>query len=86
MHDSTAIETLRRHAVRVDLETAAPRLLEAIDPDVSLVLIGEATRGTLEFYRIRADLARALIRKRGFNMIAVEAEPVRPFMNHSAAA
>lgn len=61
MHDATIIETVRRHAIRVDLESAAQRLLEAIEPNASLVLIGEATHGTLEFYRIRADLTRALI-------------------------
>lgn len=74
MHDPTATETLRRHVIPLDLESAAPRLLEAIDPDVSLVLIGEATHGTLEFYRIRADLTRALIQQRGFNLVAVEAD------------
>ncbi len=74
MHDTSAIDTVRRYAVPVDLESAAQRLLEAIDPDVSLVLIGEATHGTLEFYRIRADLTRALIRQRGFNVVAVEAD------------
>ena len=68
MHDATVIETVRRHAVPVDLESAAQRLLEAIDPSVSMVLIGEATHGTQEFYRIRADLTRALIRQRGFNV------------------
>ena len=45
MHDTAAIDMVRRHAVPVDLEPAAQRLLEAIDPNVSLVLIGEATHG-----------------------------------------
>ena len=58
MDDTAIIDTVRRHAVPVNLESAAQRLLEAIDPHVSLVLIGEATHGTLEFYRIRADLTR----------------------------
>ena len=56
------------------LNRAAQRLLEAIDPAASLVLIGEATHGTQEFYRIRADLTRALIQQRGFNLVAVEAD------------
>ena len=38
------------------------------------MLIGEATHGTREFYRIRADLTRALIRQRGFDLVAVEAD------------
>jgi erythromycin esterase-like protein len=74
MHQTAVIEAIRRHAVSVDLESAAQRLLEAIDPDISLVLIGEATHGTQEFYRIRADLTRALIRQRGFNVVAAEAD------------
>jgi erythromycin esterase-like protein len=74
MHDAAIVEAVRRHAVPVDLETAAARLLDTIDPEVSVVLIGEATHGTREFYRIRADLTRALIRQRGFDIVAVEAD------------
>ena len=74
MRDGAVIDIVRRHAVPLDLETAAQRLLDAIDPDASLVLIGEATHGTHEFYRIRADLTRALIEHRGFTVVAVEAD------------
>jgi hypothetical protein len=45
MNDAVSIEPAA-HAVGRP-QTAAPRLLEAIDPHVSLVLIGEATHGTL---------------------------------------
>ena len=45
-----------------------------IDPAATVVLIGEATHGTQEFYRIRADMTRALIEKRGFGIVAVEAD------------
>ncbi len=48
-------------------------LLDAIG-DASLVLIGEASHGTHEFYRTRAELTKALITQRGFNVIAVEAD------------
>jgi erythromycin esterase-like protein len=74
MRDDAVVEIVRRHAVRVDLEMAGQRLLAAIDPRVSLVLIGEATHGTHEFYRIRADLTRALIQQRGFTCVAAEAD------------
>ena len=74
MHDDAVVNAIRRHAVPADIESAAQRLLELIDPSVAIVLIGEATHGTLEFYRIRADLTRALIRQRGFNLVAVEAD------------
>lgn len=39
-----------------------------------LVLIGEATHGTSEFYRIRAEITRRLIEREGFAFVAVEAD------------
>ena len=41
--------------------------------DSRLVLLGEATHGTVEFYDMRARITRELIEKKGFNIIAVEA-------------
>lgn len=71
---NTIADVVRQHAVRLEPATAVAGLLEAIDPARSLVLIGEATHGTQEFYRLRADLTRALIEQRGFNVVAVEAD------------
>lgn len=48
-------------------------LLERIG-DSRLVLLGEATHGTSEFYRFRARLTRELIERRGFRVVAVEAD------------
>lgn len=42
--------------------------------DARFVLIGEASHGTHEFYRIRAQISKALIARRGFNAVAVEAD------------
>jgi len=42
--------------------------------DARVVLLGEATHGTSEFYRARAAISRHLIRKHGFNIVAVEAD------------
>src|SRR5205814_2105857 len=39
-----------------------------------LVLLGEATHGTAEFYRERARLTRLLVEQRGFVAVAVEAD------------
>jgi erythromycin esterase-like protein len=41
---------------------------------VRLVLLGEASHGTSEFYRARAAITRRLIEEHGFNMVAVEAD------------
>src|SRR5438552_8549129 len=42
--------------------------------DSHYVLIGEASHGTHEFYRSRADTTRRLIAEKGFNAVAVEAD------------
>jgi erythromycin esterase-like protein len=42
--------------------------------DARFVLIGEASHGTHEFYRIRAQISKVLITQRGFNAVAVEAD------------
>lgn len=48
-------------------------LLDAIG-NARLVLIGEATHGSTEFYRDRAAITRRLIEERGFHAVAVEAD------------
>ena len=48
-------------------------LLEQIG-DAGLVLLGEASHGTHEFYRERALITRRLIEEKGFNAVAVEAD------------
>lgn len=42
--------------------------------DASVVLLGEASHGTREFYLARAAISRHLIRHCGFNIVAVEAD------------
>jgi erythromycin esterase-like protein len=42
--------------------------------DASVVLLGEATHGTSEFYRARAAITRFLIQNHGFNIVAVESD------------
>ncbi|MGN6543617.1 MAG: erythromycin esterase family protein, partial [Aureliella sp.] len=42
--------------------------------DARVVLIGEATHGTSEFYRIRCEITKALIEQKGFDFVAVEAD------------
>jgi erythromycin esterase-like protein/predicted phosphoribosyltransferase/dienelactone hydrolase len=39
-----------------------------------IVLLGEATHGTSEFYRARAAITRRLIEKHGFSIVALEAD------------
>jgi protein-L-isoaspartate(D-aspartate) O-methyltransferase len=48
-------------------------LLERIG-GARLVLLGEASHGTSEFYRMRARITQALIEEKGFHFVAVEAD------------
>jgi erythromycin esterase-like protein len=72
-HDSVKA-TLERSAHPL---TGGPRdfdpLLDMIG-DARLVLLGEASHGTHEFYRIRAEITKRLIREKGFTGVAVEAD------------
>ena len=60
-----------------ELLTGAP---DDFDPVLRLVgnaqfvLLGEASHGTHEFYRIRAEITKRLIREQGFTSVAVEAD------------
>jgi protein-L-isoaspartate(D-aspartate) O-methyltransferase len=52
-----------------DLDT----LLERIG-DAKIVLLGEATHGTSEFYRMRERISQELITRRGFRFVAIEGD------------
>ncbi len=53
----------------VDLDPLLDRI-----GDARVVLLGEATHGTSEFYRMRARITRELVMRRGFTVVAVEAD------------
>lgn len=72
MKDRNIIEALRREARPFD-GTDFDYLLECIG-EASIVLLGEATHGTREFYRLRAEISKRLIVEKGFDAIAVEAD------------
>jgi erythromycin esterase-like protein len=48
--------------------------LLALIGNARFVLVGEASHGTHEFYRIRAEITKRLIRDKGFTSVAVEAD------------
>src|SRR5262245_53727150 len=66
------------------ISLAATRLPDISDPafgpnfdqfgKARIVLIGEASHGTAEFYRARAEITKRLIKEHGFDTIAVEAD------------
>jgi erythromycin esterase-like protein len=66
------------------IRSSAERLPQIDDPtfgsmfdrfgDARVVLLGEASHGTSEFYRARAAISKRLIERHGFNILAVEAD------------
>jgi len=69
-------ELIRRAAERLpalDDPSAFGRLFERFG-DARVVLLGEATHGTSEFYRARGAITRWLIEERGFEIVALEAD------------
>lgn len=66
---------LRRYAEPLPvLESAAFGELFDRYADARVVLIGEATHGTREFYRTRAAISQRLITHHGFSIVALEAD------------
>ena len=58
--------------------------------DARVVLLGEATHGTSEFYRLRARITRELIERKGFSFVAIEgdwpdAARIDHYVRHSKA-
>jgi len=70
--DDTA-QVIARHAHPLAKLGDVDRVLELIG-NARWVLLGEATHGTREFYRFRAELTRRLILDKGFDAVAVEAD------------
>src|SRR5205823_9815209 len=74
MPEGNGVEAVRRAAIWFEPgPDGFGALLERIG-DAALVLIGEASHGTHEFYQTRAELTKALILHKGFNLVAVEAD------------
>jgi len=68
------LAAIQRHAVALAASAADDDGLIVLLASARFALIGEASHGTDEFYRVRADLTRALIQDRGFTLVAVEAD------------
>lgn len=64
---------VRAAAQPLEDESGIEPILAAIG-DASLVLLGEATHGTHDFYALRAEITRALIERNGFSAVAIEGD------------
>jgi erythromycin esterase-like protein len=50
------------------------RLFDRYAEDARVILLGEASHGTSEFYRARGEITRWMIEQRGFRIVALEAD------------
>jgi erythromycin esterase-like protein len=66
-------DIIRKAAFPLTTDHDHERILSEIG-NASLVLIGEATHGTHDFYATRARLTRALIEECGFSAVAIEGD------------
>lgn len=67
---SQAASVVSEHAIK-DISPAS--VVRQIDDDARIVLIGDATHGTSDFYARRAEITKELICKHGFHAVSVEA-------------
>jgi erythromycin esterase-like protein len=69
-----ATEDLRRSARSLDAESSDYGAVLDLVGNASLVLLGEGSHGTHDFYQTRADITRRLIAEKGFTAVAAEAD------------
>ena len=70
----TPAEVVERCAVDAPAGVPPAEALEEIIGDARVVLIGESSHGTAEFYRARAEITKWLIEEKGFCAVAAEAD------------
>lgn len=67
------IKDIKNHSVRFDTYDDLSEIVE-VAGEADFVLLGEATHGTSEFYKIRAEITKKLIEEKGFSFVAVEGD------------
>lgn len=73
-YDKTILDTIRSVAVPLKGTYSDYDTLLASINDAQIVLLGEATHGTNEFYDIRATITKRLIGEMGFHAVAIEGD------------
>ncbi len=74
MSDLKLIEEIRNTACPLTGSAKDFDLLLDLVGEARFVLLGEATHGTHEFYRLRGEITKRLIQQKGFHAVAVEAD------------
>lgn len=73
MADAVLVKDIRRDAKPLSQAGDYEAIMDEIG-DARIVLLGEASHGTSEFYTIRAEITKRLVEQKGFRIIAVEGD------------
>jgi erythromycin esterase-like protein len=73
LDESKAINTISQLAYPLNSKADLDPLFDRIG-DANIVMLGEASHGTHEYYTWRAHITKKLIEEKGFNFIAVEGD------------
>src|SRR6266850_2079715 len=74
MTETALAHTVRHAAHPLRGRAADSHALIDLIGEAGVVLLGEASHGTHEFYRERAEITKRLVSERGFTAVAVEAD------------
>ena len=72
-HEEEIIDAVKEHAYPLHGKNDLQPLFDRIG-DARVVMLGEASHGTHEYYTWRAHISKKLIEEKGFNFIAVEGD------------
>ncbi|TYP79565.1 erythromycin esterase family protein [Paenibacillus methanolicus] len=73
MADPLLVQSIRRDAKPLTQAGDYDAIVDAVG-DARIVLLGEASHGTSEFYTMRAEITKRLLERKGFRIIAVEGD------------
>lgn len=73
MNNQLVIDAIRQNAIPLKSTLDLQAIVDAAG-DAKIVLLGEASHGTSEFYTLRTELTKLLIAQKGFSFMAVEGD------------
>ena len=74
VHDPADLDAVRRAALPLSGGASELDALISMIGEAEVVMIGEATHGTHEFYRMRSDITRRLVAEKRFSAVAIEGD------------
>lgn len=67
-------DNLNKHVQEISKDIVINEVYHSIPEDTEIILMGECTHGTLEFYKRRSEITKYMISEKEYTMILLEAE------------